>query len=195
MSQLIFTYRSLVCTPRFSKLGALKIELSSSMPLFFPECVAKGSRFTFGGLGVHTCSRDPAFGVRNPPRATVVRVKLACLWGKPQKRVFLDVAVVCSCRFAWQAWHPVTFDVFQEECVCARPSWQKSCPVYGESHQNVSFYTVDFTLHCPLYTLSWHFTLNTPLFTLHTPLHTLHCTLYTSHFTLHTPHFTLHIYN
>ena len=35
---------------------------------FFPECVAKGSRFTFGGLGVDPCSRDPAFGVRNRPQ-------------------------------------------------------------------------------------------------------------------------------
>ena len=25
--------------------------------------------------------------------------------------------------------------------MCARPSWQKSCRVYGESHQNVSFST------------------------------------------------------
>ena len=39
----------------------------------FPECVAKGSRFTFGGLGVDPCSRDPASGVRNrlQPFATV----------------------------------------------------------------------------------------------------------------------------
>ena len=60
--------------------------------LFFPECVAKGSRFTFlGGLGVDTCSRDPAFGVRKRPRTTVVGVKLLCLWGKPQNRVFVDV--------------------------------------------------------------------------------------------------------
>ena len=33
---------------------------------FFPN--AKGSRFTFGGLGVDLCSRDPAFGVRNRPQ-------------------------------------------------------------------------------------------------------------------------------
>ena len=58
--------------------------------IVFPECVANGSRFTFGGLGVDTCSRDPAFGVRNRPCATVVRAKLACLWQKPPKRVFLD---------------------------------------------------------------------------------------------------------
>ena len=56
------------------------------------ECVAKGSRFTFGGLGVDTCSRDPAFGVRNRPCAAVVRIKLPCLWEKPQERVFLNVS-------------------------------------------------------------------------------------------------------
>ena len=56
----------------------------------------------FGGLRVDTCSRDPAFGVRNRlqpfatvcnrPCTTVVRVKLPSLWEKPQKRVFLDVS-------------------------------------------------------------------------------------------------------
>ena len=30
--------------------------------------------------------------VCNRPRTTVVRVKLPCLWGKPPKRVFLDVS-------------------------------------------------------------------------------------------------------
>ena len=25
---------------------------------------------------------------------------------------------MCSCGFAWQAWHFVTLDMFQEECVC-----------------------------------------------------------------------------
>ena len=98
---------------------------------------------------------------------TVVRLKFQCLWGKRQKRVFLDVSEdvlmsfcvagvalcdirgvsggmcvrdrretkvpmsmgeatqtclscqkMCSCRFAWQAWRFVTFDVFQLECVC-----------------------------------------------------------------------------
>ena len=53
---------------------------------------SEGFSFYIGGLGVETCSRDPAFGVRNCPRTTVVRVKLACLWGKPPKRVFLDVS-------------------------------------------------------------------------------------------------------
>ena len=51
--------------------------------------------------------------------AAVMRVKLACLWGKPQKRVFFSACQKkWSRRFAWQAWHFVTSDVFQEECVC-----------------------------------------------------------------------------
>ena len=63
-----------------------------------PECVAKGSRFTFGGLGVDPCSRDPAFGVRKRLPSAFVGAKLPCLWDKSQKRDFFDVseAVVMS---------------------------------------------------------------------------------------------------
>ena len=111
---------------------------------------------------------------------SVVRVKLACLWGKPQKRVFLDVSEdvlmsfyvvgvtlgdiwrvsggmcvhdrreikvamptcqkMCSCRFAWQACHFVTFDVFQEECVCTTVVRLK-LPCRWEKPRNVSFST------------------------------------------------------
>ena len=60
--------------------------------MFLPECVAKGSRFTFGSLGVDTCSRDPASGVRNRPSAAVVAAKLPRLWEKWQKRVVFDVS-------------------------------------------------------------------------------------------------------
>ena len=75
-----------------------------------PECIAKGSRFTFGGVGVDPCSRDPASGVRkrsqpsatvcNRPFATVAASKLPCLWEKSQKRDFFDVSeavVMASC--------------------------------------------------------------------------------------------------
>ena len=74
--------------------GGLGVETCSRDPIHgvIPECVAKGSRFAFGGLGVETCSRDPASGVRNLPRTTVVAEKLACPWGKPQKPVFLHVS-------------------------------------------------------------------------------------------------------
>ena len=47
--------------------------------------------------------------------ATVVAEKLSCLWGKPQNVSFSTCQKMCSCRFAWQAWHFVTFDVFQPE--------------------------------------------------------------------------------
>ena len=64
---------------------------------------------------------------------------------------------MCSCRFVWQAWHLVTLDVFQPECVCvcARPSWQKSCRVYGESHQNVSFSTCQKMCSCRFVWQAW----------------------------------------
>ena len=55
--------------------------------------------------------------------ATVVTAKLPCQWEKSQKRVFLVSFSTCqkmwSCRFAWQAWHFVTFHVSEEECLRA----------------------------------------------------------------------------
>ena len=100
--------------------------------------------------------------------------------------------------------------------VCARPSWQKSCCVYGESSKKrvfldvsedvlmsfcvagVALYTPLSTLHCKLTLYTRHCTLYTPhstLSTLHSTLHSLHSTLHTPHSphsTLYTPHFTLH---
>ena len=36
---------------------------------------------------------------------------------------------MCSCRFAWQAWHFVTVDAFQPECVCVTVVAEKlPCP-------------------------------------------------------------------
>ena len=68
-----------------------------------------------------TCSLDPAFGVRNRPqplardrRGRKVDVSM----GEATKTCFLSVSEAVLCRFAWQAWHFVTFDVFQQECVC-----------------------------------------------------------------------------
>ena len=148
--------------------------------MFLPECVAKGSRFTFGSLGVDTCSRDPASGVRNRPQPSahdrregkvavpmgkatktclsrrvrrcahvVLRGRRGTLWHSTcvsggmsvRDRPWTKVAVpmgkawkshknvsfstcqkMCSCRFAWQAWHFVTFDACFRWNVCARPS-------------------------------------------------------------------------
>ena len=61
-----------------------------------------GSRFTFG-LGVDTCSLDPAFGVRNRPCAAMVRLKLPCLWEKSQKRVFSGRVRRCAHVFFYVA--------------------------------------------------------------------------------------------
>ena len=48
---------------------------------------------------------------------TVVRLKLPCLWEKSHKRVFFDVSEDVSCRFAWQAWHFVTFHLCEvQDC-------------------------------------------------------------------------------
>ena len=75
----------------------------------FPECVAKGSRFTLGvwvrrvRSTLLWCSQ-PSATVCNRPRATVVRVKWPCLWRVLQKRSLLEVSNV-----VWQAWHFVTF--------------------------------------------------------------------------------------
>ena len=45
-----------------------------------------------------------------PPRATVrVRAGWPCLWQVLQKGLFLEVSNVALLRFAWQAWHFVTF--------------------------------------------------------------------------------------
>ena len=89
---------------------------------------SEGSRFTFGGLGVDPYSRDPASGVRNrlQPLATVcnrsqpsaaVRLRPSwlqscCAHGKSRKNVsFSTSQKMWSCRFAWQAWHFVTFNM------------------------------------------------------------------------------------
>ena len=51
--------------------------------------------------------------------------KVAVSMGEAAKSAFFPKCQKkLSCHLAWQAWHFVTFDVFQEECVCAQPSWQ-----------------------------------------------------------------------
>ena len=114
-----------------------------------------------------------------------------------------------SCRFAWQAWHFVTFQpvwrvesrfVWQAQYFCdVFPRWVavfvagaalRTCPsslcMAGAALH---------TLHSTLHTLTSHSTLYIPHFTLYTPhstLYTPHFTLYTLHITLYTPHSTLH---
>ena len=105
-----------------------------------PEWVAKGSRFTFGGLGVDTRSRAPASGVRNRPRTTVGGLKLPRLWEKSQKRVCLDVSedVVMSFCVAMVAHGSfVTFGVCEEESVCATVDGLKLPRLWEKSQKRV----------------------------------------------------------
>ena len=72
---------------------------------------SKGSRFTLEVWGLRVCSLDVAEPFARPqPFATVrVRAMWPCLWQVLQKGSFLEVPNVSLLRFAWQAWHFVTF--------------------------------------------------------------------------------------
>ena len=71
--------------------------------LLFPECVAKGSRLTLGGLGVEPCSRSvvsTSATVRNRPQPSATvrgRALRRCHWGK-----LLQVTIhgCVTCQFA-----------------------------------------------------------------------------------------------
>ena len=89
--------------------------LSFFFSCFFPNAW-QGFPFHSGGLGVEgVCSLDVAFVVatvrnRPQPSATVrVRTVWPCLWEVLQRWSFLEVSDVWLLRFAWQAWHFVTF--------------------------------------------------------------------------------------
>ena len=165
---------------------------------FFTECIAKGSRFTFGGLGVDTCSRDPAFGVCNRPCAVFVAEKLPCLWEKPPKRVSFDVSedVLLSFCVAGVALCAIRLHTVHSTLHTLHPTLYAPHFTHYTPHSTLTLHTPTLhTLHFTLHTLQ--FTLHTPHsthHTLHTTLHTPHFTLYTLHFTLYTPHFTLHTY-
>ena len=67
---------------------------------------------------MESCPLDAAF-VFATARATVVRVKLVCLGGKPQKRVFLNVSEDVLMSFDWQ------MTVVAEKLACLRGTPQK----------------------------------------------------------------------
>ena len=81
----------------------------------FSRMRSKGSRFTLGVWGLRVCSLNVAFTVatvRNRPQpfATVrARTIWPCLWEVLQRWSVLEVSDVSLLRFAWQAWHFVTF--------------------------------------------------------------------------------------
>ena len=95
----------------------------------FSRMRSKGSRFTLGVWGLRVCSLDVAFTVatvRNRPQpfATVrARTIWPCLWEVLQRWSFLEVSDVSLLRFAWQAWHFVTFRRVLER-VESRFAWQ-----------------------------------------------------------------------
>ena len=94
---------------------------------FVPECVARVpvSLWGSGGLGVEGVFARRRFRVRNrsQPFATVRTIPVwPCLWEVLQ-RWFLGVSDVSLLRFAWQAWHFVTFRRVLER-VESRFAWQ-----------------------------------------------------------------------
>ena len=78
---------------------------------------SKGSHFTLGVWGLRVCSLDVPFTfatVRNrlqPSAGGRVRGVWPCLWGVLQEWSLLEVSDVAQLRFAWQAWHFVTFQL------------------------------------------------------------------------------------
>ena len=121
-----------------------------------------------------------------------------CLWGSCNTSPFRRCSSRLSCRFAWQAWHFVTFQpvLYIPDSRLYTPNSPLYTPHFTLSTLHFTLYTLHSTLctvHSSLHTS--HSTLHTPHFTLHTAyftLHTPHSTFYTSHSTLHTLHFTLH---
>ena len=83
--------------------------------MVFPECVARVpvSLWGSGGWGcVRSTLRSRVATVRNRPQpfATVRAIPVwPCLWEVLQRWSFLEVSDVWLLRFAWQAWHFVTF--------------------------------------------------------------------------------------
>ena len=96
----------------------------------FPECVARVpvSLWGSGGWG---CVRS-TLRSRAQPSATVRAIPVwPCLWEVLQRWSFLGVADVSLLRFAWQAWHFVTFRRVLER-VESRLAWQAQyfCDVF-----------------------------------------------------------------
>ena len=117
-----------------------RISFNSARKLLFPECVARVpvSLWGSGGWGcVRSTLRSrsqPFATVRNRPQpsAGVRAIPVwPCLWEVLQRWSFLGVADVSLLRFAWQAWHFVTFRRVLER-VESRFAWQAQyfCDVF-----------------------------------------------------------------
>ena len=76
---------------------------------------SKGSRFALGVWGLRVCSFDvaePFATVRNRPREGHMAVSMV----SSAEGSFLEVSNVSLLRFAWHAWHFVTFRRFFVTC-------------------------------------------------------------------------------
>ena len=98
--------------------------------IFYSRMRSKGSRFTLGVWGLRVCSLDVAFVVATV-RNVRVRTVWPCLWEVLQRWSFLEVSDVSLLRFAWQAWHFVTFRRVLQR-VESRFAWQAQyfCDVF-----------------------------------------------------------------
>ena len=119
--------------------------------------------------------------------AGLIGAEVAVRMGKKYKNVFfLTCYKMCSCRFAWQAWHFVTFHV------CAVREYREGeiAVLLGKVAQTCPFRLVTRCAH-----VAFNFTVYTPLSTTPSKLaiYSRHSILYTPHSTLHTLHLTLHI--
>ena len=69
--------------------------------------------------------------------------KVAVPIGKVTQKVFFSTCQkMLSCRFAWQAWHFVAFDMCEEESVCAAVGGLKLPCLYRKSHPKSVFLDV-----------------------------------------------------
>ena len=103
----------------------------------FPECVARVpvSLWGSGGWGcVRSTLRlwsQPSATVRNRSQPSRTNSVWPCLWEVLQRWSFLEVSNVSLLRFAWQAWHFVTFRRVLQR-VESRFAWQAQyfCDVF-----------------------------------------------------------------
>ena len=189
-----------------------RMEKSTEVVFHFSRMRSQGFLFYILGVWGLRRVRVTLLLVSATVRASPSWQKSCRVYGGSHKNVsFSTCQKMCSCRFAWQVGHFVTFDLFQEECVCATVVRVKLACLWGKCQKifwrgtlwhyhsmclrrNVCTYTPHSTLYTPHFTLyTLHSTLYTPKFTLHTShftLHTFHTSLHTPHFTLSTPDFT-----
>ena len=81
---------------------------SLSCFIMFPECVARVP-VSLSGSGGWVCVRS-TLRLWSQQSATVRAIPVwPCLWQVQQKGCLLEISNVSLLRFAWQAWHFVTF--------------------------------------------------------------------------------------